>query len=132
MIKGICNFACNLLNRKWAMSQDVISKIMNKKIQLQKGWTKNEKGVYESTSGDDLGRVESCLSQVWACMLGKWQVAAMQATTKSNQRENLENGFGWLVNPSVGVSREFTSRGITCSSDFCQGESRPICFPCGS
>ena len=37
----------------------------------------------------DLGRVEGCPSQVWACMIVRRQVAAMQVTTKSNQRENL-------------------------------------------
>ena len=84
------------------MSQDVNLKIMNKKIQLQKGWTKIEKGVYESTSGDDLGRVEGCPGQVWACMIVKRQVAAMQATAKSKQRKNL--AIEWGVSQSVSLA----------------------------
>ena len=84
------------------MSQDVISKIMNKIYSCRRDGRKTRQGVYESMSGEDLGRVESGPSQVWACMVGKWQVAAMHATTKLKPEKNLENGFVCLVNPSIG------------------------------
>jgi len=62
--------------------------------------------------------VEGCPGQVWACMIAKGQVAAMQATAKSKQRKNLE-----IVWASQGISqsvsqRELTSLGIICLSSF--------------
>ena len=77
------------------MSQDVTLNKMNKIYSCRRDGRKTRQGVYESTSGDDLGRVESGPRQMWACMMDRWQVAAMHATAESNlEKENLENVRG--------------------------------------
>ena len=84
------------------MNQDVTLNKMNKIYSCRRDGRKTRQGVYESTSGDDLGRVESGPSQMWACMMDRWQVAAMHATAKSNPekepgervRELVSLGFG--------------------------------------
>ena len=73
------------------MNQDVTLNKINKIYSCRKDVRNSRQGVYESTSGDDLGRVESGPSQVWACMIERWQVAAMHATAKSKPEKNLEN-----------------------------------------
>jgi len=101
------------------MSQDVTLNKFNKIYSCRKDVRNSRQGVYESTSGDDLGRVESGPSQMWACMMDRWQVAAMHAIAESNPEKEPGNRAGESVNRWVrGKSREFAS-----------GRAPSICIP---